>query len=194
MQQKHLLKNGILRQFDKTEEIISAYLNESSMFSYKEYFNLNTAPGDSLVKLLRSEVIDDASNNKSNFLINEKIGVRITYQVLEDTDDLVMGFNLYNQMDVHVLSSHQNIEEKVKNYKPGKYEVVVWLPENFMAEGIHYCGVAAMSYRPFTVHFHDLKTFSFNVVDIQNGETVRGNYTGEFPGVIRPKLNWTNIN
>jgi lipopolysaccharide transport system ATP-binding protein len=95
-------------------------------------------------------------------------------------------------MDVHILSSHDTLNQN-KTYTPGIYKATVWLPENFLTEGMHYCGVAVMSYKPFTVHFHDVAKIGFNISDRQNGETVRGNYTGVFPGVIRPKLNWDKI-
>ncbi|PZR26559.1 MAG: hypothetical protein DI538_26380 [Azospira oryzae] len=103
-----------------------------------------------------------------------------------------MGFNLYNQMDTHILSSHANASVDFF-YKKGRYSTIVWIPANFLAEGVHCCGVDAMSYKPFQVHFHDIKKFNFNVVDGVDQGSVRGEYAGVFPGVIRPQLNWEEV-
>ena len=186
------LKNGNLLDFGNTEKIITNYLNYENILTSKTQYSSVDAPGSETVILLETHVVNENFNNKSDFFINEKIGIKITVQVLQQTDDLVFGLNLYNYKEVHILSSHQ--KNGNAKYEKGIYQTTVWFPSNILAEGIHYCGVAAMSYRGiFRVHFHDINKFKFNVVDIQDQYTARGNYTGEFPGVIRPVLNWEEI-
>jgi lipopolysaccharide transport system ATP-binding protein len=187
------MKQGQVIGSGTTDAIIQQYIGaETSITSRINYEDLASAPGNEMVKLLNAEMVDGFYTNKLNFKIDELVGVRFTFQVLKATDDLVCGFNLYNQLDVHILSSHDTLNNG-KKYKPGIYSSTVWMPQNFLTEGLHYCGVAAMSYKPFTVHFHDVGRIGFNIADKQSGETVRGDYTGVFPGVVRPKLNWDII-
>ena len=187
------LKNGQVAGIGSTETIIQQYIGaETSISSSFDFVNTGRIPGTSTVRLLEAQVLTDEFLNKLNFQIDEKIGVKFTFEVLESSDDLVCGFNLYNQQDVHILSSHDTLNAHQK-YNPGVYHTTVWLPANFLSEGIHYCGIAIMSYRPFKVHFHDIGNIGFNVSDKQTGETVRGQYAGVFPGVIRPMLTWGKI-
>jgi lipopolysaccharide transport system ATP-binding protein len=187
-----LLKNGQLIEHAISEKTISTYLTVETKLQSTITYLRNEAPGDDVVILLISEAVDFKKTNKANYLIYEKMGVRIVFEVKKYTNDLIIGLNLYNQKDVHILSSHQT--RKFKEYTAGIYEVIVWFPENFLAEGIHYCGIAAMSYKPFEVHFHDIKKFSFNVSDDQNQLSARFDYTGEFPGIVRPILEWDLVN
>jgi lipopolysaccharide transport system ATP-binding protein len=188
-----LMQNGKIVTMGKTEDVVTKYLSQERFLSSSKIYDRTTGPGSEVVVLLSSEVIDADLRNKSNFLINEKIGIKIEFEVLLPTNDLVLGFNLYSQRDVHILSSHQ--KNRKPQYAAGIYKTVVWLPANFLSEGIHYCGVAAMSYSAiYTVHFHDINQFVFNVSDVQSAATARGeNYTGEFPGIIRPILEWDDV-
>ncbi len=187
-----LLNSGLIRSRGLSEDVIKDYLNnEAKLSSCIEYADTAVAPGNNLVRLLRSEVVDSDSVNQINFKISDKIGIKMTFCVLQETSDLIMGFNLFNQSDVHILSSHDTVNT-TKKYQKGIYSTVVWLPANLLSEGTHYCGIAAMSYKPFTVHFHDINKFVFNVQDlqIQTGDSSRGIYTGHIPGAVRPKLTW----
>jgi lipopolysaccharide transport system ATP-binding protein len=44
---------------------------------------------------------------------------------------------------------------------------------------------------PVHVHFHEQEALAFEVVETGEGASVRGDYQGQYPGVIRPMLNWT---
>ena len=66
----------------------------------------------------------------------------------------------------------------------------VFLPGNFLAEGLHMVVVAIMSYNPFTIHFNEPEAISFVTVDSFSETSVRGTYGGRFPGIIRPLLKW----
>jgi lipopolysaccharide transport system ATP-binding protein len=186
------LKNGSLEYQGLTDDVIQKYIGSETKIVSELSYDLHKSPGDELVRLREAQVINENFQSKLNFRIDEKVGINFKFEVLKETNDLISGFNLYNQLDVHILSSHDTLNTG-KIFTPGIYSVTVWLPQNFLTEGVHYCGVAAMSYKPFTVHFHDVAKIGFNISDMQSGETVRGNYTGTFPGVIRPKLIWDKI-
>lgn len=188
-----LLDKGKMMCFGVSEDIISTYIkNENNLLSYIEY-DIKNAPGNELVKLIKAEVIDSNFISKTNFYINELIGVRITFKVFSYTENLACGFNLYNQHNIHILTSHDTVNSE-KIYAPGTYKTIVWLPKNLLSEGLHYCGIAAMSYSPFTVHFHDINKFAFNITDFISDSEIRNQYTGELPGVVRPFLQWDKIN
>ena len=187
-----LMKNGNVTEYGDTHAVINNYLSVEMNLESSIYYRRELAPSSETVRLLSCEVIDRNHTNKANFIINEEVGIKIKFQILIATDDVIIGFNLYNNQDIHILSSHNN--KVSKEFQAGSYSTVVWLPKNFLSEGTHYCGIAAMSYSPvFRVHFHDIKKFLFVINDINDISTARGDYSGEFPGIIRPILNWSNI-
>ncbi len=187
------LKNGEFVNFGPTSVIIEQYLNEeSSATNEKNYFASDTIKGNEIVKLIQVKVIDELNFTRYNFSVDEKIGLIVKFQVLEETSDLICGINVFNNMDVHLFSSHDTVNYK-KVYSPGIYEVKVYIPENLFNEGVHYCGIAFMSYYPFTIHLNDVGSIGFNIIDKQDGSTNRGFYTNTIPGALRPSLNWVKI-
>jgi lipopolysaccharide transport system ATP-binding protein len=187
------LKNGLVVSSGATDKIITEYLKTQNSSSFSVEYNASDAPSSNIVRLISAKVINENGEGKFNFNIDENIGVEIVFEVLQQTNDLVCGFNLYNEKDIHVLSSH-DVANNGYGFNKGIFSSSVWIPKNFLAEGTHYCSVALMSYKPFTVHFNDLGKIGFNIIDKQNGKTVRGEYTGIFPGIIRPLLKWNSIN
>lgn len=188
-----VLEHGKVVYTGEIEEVISEYLNLDNNLTSKKIYNNIEAPSSEIVRLLETEVINNQFINKFDYFINEKVGVKITFEILIETDDLVLGLNLYNDEEIHILSSHQ--KKQNINYKVGLYQTAVWLPNNFLSEGYHFCGIAAMSYKGiFKVHFHDINKFSFNIIDEFDENTARGiDYKGKFPGVVRPILDWDNV-
>ena len=196
---KSLCTRGIVLEHGKVvfegeiKEAISEYLNLESHVTSKKIYNNFEAPSSEIIRLLETEVINNLFENKSDYFIIEKVGIRIKFEVLIETSDLVLGINLYNNEEIHILSSHQKNQNI--NYKVGVYQAIVWFPNDFLSEGYHFCGIAAMSYKGFfRVHFHDVNKFSFNIIDEFIENTARGGeYKGKFPGVVRPILDWDNV-
>ena len=188
-----VLEHGNIVFAGETEDAIEEYLNFDNDVSSKKKYNKSDAPSSEIIRLLETEVISESFENKSDYFISESVGIRIKFEILIATDDLVLGLNLYNNEEVHILSSHQ--KDQNLNYDVGIYQTIVWFPNNFLSEGIHFCGVAAMSYKGiFTVHFHDINKFCFNIIDEISIDTARGmKYKGKLPGIVRPILNWDDI-
>lgn len=188
-----VLEHGNIVFAGETEDAIEEYLNFDNDVSSIKKYNKSDAPSSEIIRLLETEVISESFENKSDYFISESVGIRIKFEILIATDDLVLGLNLYNNEEVHILSSHQ--KDQNLNYDVGIYQTIVWFPNNFLSEGIHFCGVAAMSYKGiFRVHFHDINKFCFNIIDEISIDTARGmKYKGKLPGIVRPILNWDDI-
>lgn len=185
-----LMKNGQISASGSTDMVIQSYLQDEAKLNPSITYSAD-APGNEIVQLVRAEVIDADGSVRGSFAADEEIGVRLEVKVQASTDDMVFGFNLYNQSGVHILTSH-NHEQKKMSFSTGSYETTVWIPKNFLAEGIHTCGVAAMTYSPFSAIFHDVGKIGFNVSN-KEGDLVRGDYGGVLPGLVRPKLSWSEI-
>jgi lipopolysaccharide transport system ATP-binding protein len=47
------------------------------------------------------------------------------------------------------------------------------------------------TYNPTVVHAGEQDAVAFQVADRSTGDGVRGEYVGDWPGVVRPMLRWT---
>jgi lipopolysaccharide transport system ATP-binding protein len=91
------------------------------------------------------------------------------------------------------LSSHDKNSRTLQTpLSIGIHTSAITIPGNFLAESGYSCSFAIMRYNPFHVEFHEKDIVGFNVIDEIGENTVRGSYSGGFPGIVRPLLNWKN--
>lgn len=184
------LKNGAVELKGSIDHVINEYMaSEIKTTSFKSWLPAE-APGNDNVKLISARVINQTSEESFNIDIRQKVGLEIVFEVLKESNNYIAGINLYDKNDLHILSSHNYLDYK-KVYSKGLHKSIAWVPGNFLSEGTYKASVAVMSYEPFIVHFHPLDAVSFNVFDVLEGDSVRGNYGGVFPGIVRPKLEWS---
>jgi lipopolysaccharide transport system ATP-binding protein len=74
--------------------------------------------------------------------------------------------------------------------RPGVVRAVCHIPGNFLAEGRVVVTAVVSTYNPTMVHASEPEAVAFVVVDRSEGDGVRGVFTSEFPGVVRPMLGW----
>lgn len=183
------LQNGSISDYGECTQVVEKYISTELKLASIIRFKEKLAPGNKKCKLISAQLISVQGENKNIFYIDEKIGLRIELEITEETNNMLMGFNLHNYANIHILSSHARVHHGIY-YSPGLYVTTLWIPANFLAEGVHKCSLASMSYNPFEVHFHVKEIIGFTVVEKMDGNTVRGQYSGHFPGVVRPELEW----
>jgi lipopolysaccharide transport system ATP-binding protein len=64
------------------------------------------------------------------------------------------------------------------------------IPGNYLAEGGVFVTAAVTSLNPTEVHAVEYDAVAFHVMDPSEGDGVRGEWAGDFPGVVRPMLDW----
>ncbi|MGH2665074.1 ABC transporter ATP-binding protein [Flavobacterium sp.] len=193
---KSLCTKGVVLEHGKVvfsggvDEAIDEYFRNADQTAGREWQKEN-APGCDFFKLLKVNVINSDEEVSLNHLISNEIKVEFTYEILKENQLFTHGFNLFNSHNIHIFSSHdKNSETLATPLKKGIHKKTISIPGNFLAEGGYTCSFAIMRYNPFHVEFQVRETVSFNVIDEVNTNTVRGNYSGHFPGVIRPQLKW----
>ena len=67
------------------------------------------------------------------------------------------------------------------------------MPGNFLSEGTLVVDAAISTMDPVTVHAHEREAVAFQVIDSIDGDSMRGDYGGSIPGVVRPQLDWQTI-
>ena len=186
------LKNGGLTNDGETNSVIGAYLHEQSQTgAEKSWKDLEKSPGNEFVKLRRVRVCDEAGEMVSTVDIRHRVGIEITYEVLQDEKVLMPSFHLYNEQGICLFVSF-DLDENWR-YRPrprGTYTSTAWIPANFLAEGGMFVTVVGATFEPLNVHFVERDVVAFNVVDRLDGDSARGDYAETMPGVVRPILNW----
>ena len=64
------------------------------------------------------------------------------------------------------------------------------IPGNLLAEGRAIVTVAVSTFNPPIAHAIERDAIAFHVVDRSEGDGARGDSTNEWPGVVRPALEW----
>ncbi|MBE9242839.1 polysaccharide ABC transporter ATP-binding protein [Synechocystis salina] len=188
------MKNGSIYCYENTRESISKYIGLSFVNKNTKAWTLSHVHENKAVYFLRAIVHNKDQLIKSDFTVSEKIGITFEYQVMQEGMILTHGCNLFNEQGINILNSHDVVSDiRLKKRIPGNYTATVWIPENFLAEGIVTVGLAVLTQEPFIVHAHEQEVLLFKVTDPITGESARGNYVGDFPGVVRPILKWETL-
>ncbi|HTE24085.1 ABC transporter ATP-binding protein [Flavitalea sp.] len=186
-----LLKNGTVQTYGRTDKVVNHYLQSDFGSTGAKKWDLANAPGDDVVRLLEVFAHGPDLEKEDNLDITQPVGITMKYMVLKDGAVFTHGINLFNNQGVNILNSH-DITSEIRVHKRNRdtYTSTVWLPGNFLSEGVIIVGVAIFTQEPFYIHFQELDAIAFNVFDKINGDSARGNYAGGFPGIVRPILTW----
>ena len=76
---------------------------------------------------------------------------------------------------------------------PGDYVATAWIPGNLLNEGLVSVAGRHLLVRRAEFHHHAgcIDAVSFHVQDPGEGDSARGDFTGQWKGVVRPLLEWT---
>lgn len=192
---KSLCTKGIVMEHGRVvfqgniDDCIDEYLKESNSSASKKWED--NYPGSDFIRLHKAEVLNSNEEVALNHIISNAVRIRFTYEILAENQLFTHGFNLFNNQNIHILSSHDKDSDTLsKPLSKGMHTKTITIPSNFLTEGGYSCSFAIMRYSPFHVEFHEMDVVGFNIIDEMGENTARGNYSGRFPGIVRPLLKW----
>ncbi len=118
------------------------------------------------------------------------VAIEMQYDVLESGHALVPTFQFFNKQGTCLFVS-ANPMPASRPATPGRYTSTCWIPANFFAEGTVLVTAIISSGEPAVVHVFEYHAVAFEVKDSSPARALKAGYTGEYPGVIRPLLEWT---
>lgn len=188
-----LLEKGAVVMDGEAAKVVSHYMSaESGTYSHRRYVNSENRPGDDYVRLHEICVVDESGNNKETYDLTQKVGVRITYEILKKGKRLYPNFHFFTGDGVYLFVS-SDVQLQLIDCEPGLYESIVWIPGNFLNEETYFVGVAITSMDPIKVHFYEMDAVAFRMIDDSDFNATRGMYHNNIPGVIRPLLSWDHV-
>ena len=184
-----VLQNGLINFNGDVDSAIDNYLMTSNNIASRTWGELNK-PGADFINLIEAKVMNEMDEIALNHSISKDVKIQFTYEITKDNELFTHGFNLFNNHNIHILSSHDKDSETLrKPLMKGIYSKTITIPKNFLSEGGYNCSFAIMRYNPFHVEFHEMEVVGFNVIDNLDNN-IRGGYSGKLPGIVRPLLNW----
>ena len=187
-----LIQQGKVKDIGKTQTIIHQYLEKNTQSKAQHTWKaLDQAPGNHIAKITQVTIHDQHLEVKDQFDVTTSIGITISYQVLKAGYTFTHGCKLYNEEGINILNSHDVVSPvRLQPRQTGRYQATMWIPPNLLNEGMIRVGIALFEVSPFQLYCQEDHIVAFQVTDVISGNSARGSYTGDFPGVVRPLLQW----
>jgi len=188
-----LLEEGRLTFDGPSHEAVSRYLGGVLLGTAdRQWPDPARAPGNELARLRRARVTSEDGAAAEAVDIRKPVILEMVYDVLRPGYVLQPNFHLYNDDNVCVFVTADRDPAWWRKSRPrGRFTSRARIPGNFLAEGRFSVSVALSTPDPVVIHFVEREGLVFQVIDSQEGDSVRGDYTGQMPGVVRPDLQWT---
>jgi lipopolysaccharide transport system ATP-binding protein len=189
-----LLDGGRVIAHGPSPDVVRSYLEaDVGQTSHRSWNESRTAPGDEVARLRSIRVHQQGSPDGDTVQITQPIDVEVEY-ASTSPGHLRPSVNLhfFNDQNIclFVTNDFNNVEWSRRARRSEFVQATCHIPANFLAEGRVTVTVAVSSYNPLVVHAIERDAVAFHVVDRSEGSGVRGPYVNEWPGVVRPMLEW----
>jgi lipopolysaccharide transport system ATP-binding protein len=175
-------------------EAVMRYLGTegSENLGGKVWNDERTAPSGSHARLLGVRICSELAETLHSVDIRRSFGIEATWEVTRDGLSMAPHFLITNQENQRVfVTIDLDPNWRGKDRPKGKYMSTAWVPGNLMAEGIFYVTVHILGHQDQSLQLSVHSALSFQVVDTLDGDSARGDYGKDFPGIVRPLLKWT---
>ena len=188
-----LLHEGRILKDGTPLEVATAYLGTAGNEpGAREWGEPESAPGDAVARLKSVRILDAEGAVTDSVDIRQTFFVEVQYWNRVGAARLTAILHFSNQEGTCLFASNDfnNREWWSAPRRAGLVTARCKIPGNLLAEGRHFVLVALGTYNPNTVHAVVRDAVSVLVVDRSQGDGVRGDYDGEWPGLLRPMLEW----
>ena len=188
-----LLDHGRLVELGRASDVVHAYMRTGASSATERIWSEWDAPGDDVAKLRAIRLLPHRVDGIDEFDIREPIDIEVEYSTSGRASTRpLLNVDAYNEEDVCVFSLTDQTSQGWRKLptKSGIIRSTCRLPGNFLAEGRLSLNVAVVTYNPLVGHAVELNAVSFRVVDRSDGDGAKGMAAGDWPGVVRPLLDW----
>lgn len=187
-----LLEEGRILHDGPAHEVVKTYLNSGfGTSASREWPDPSKAPGGDVARLRAVRVKTEDGRISDALDIRRPFILEMDYEVLKSGYVLYPNYNLVSDSGELIFVTKDLDPAWKRRPRPaGYYRSRVEVPGNFMTEGTIFVSCYCMTYSPDIIQFGAPEAVAFHVIDSQDGDSARGDYTGTFPGAIRPLLPW----
>ncbi len=176
------------------QKVVAAYLHGGGgSWSRREWTGLDEAPGDDTVRLRAVRITDAWGSLAETIDVRSGLAVEMEYEVLRQDRPFVPSITIRNEQGLDVFETFDlDSHWRGVSRPPGRYVGAAWIPGNFLPEGTFYVSPGCFRQQPFHVHFFEPQAAAFHLIDRVEGNSARGDFSGQMRGIVRPLLKWTN--
>ena len=190
-----LLEKGSVALDGPSNEIVAEYLQTVSGSSSERIWpDLESAPGDDLVRLRSVRVVGEDGEIVHGADVRRPAGIEIAFTILRaDGVPVFPKLKVYDTRRNVVFNAMDTSPSWRESSPTGDYTSTAWIPGNLLNEGLISVDVGICSIGPVKLHPHAgcLDAVSFHVQDPGEGDSAKGHFMGQWKGVVRPLLDWT---
>jgi homopolymeric O-antigen transport system ATP-binding protein len=178
-----LLNKGVVQAVDSPHAIADIYFSSGPSRAADSLSFASDAerPGDDVARLSSARIHDSDFRSVHDIDRGEEIGVEMTFEVRKAGYRLMPIFHVFRKDQCAFASfpPQNNVAAA------GIHRSTLWIPRNFLNDGVYVVGVALMSLDPTFVHFYLPDALRFHVSEEKPQDYLIG-----VPGVVRPTLHW----
>ena len=188
-----LLRDGSVFKDGLPHHVASTYSNSvANVTGVREWLDPTKAPRGDVTRLRAVRVRTDDGRITDSVDIRQPIGIEMEFEVLKPGYVLMPALHFYNEEGIRVFPSHDVDPAWRKRPRPkGCYRSTVWIPGNFLSEGVLSVTASIDALNPLNHQFYEDNILSFHVLDSCDGESARGDWGGALEGAVRPLLKWS---
>lgn len=179
-----LLQNGKIKHYGNIQDVANLYLKNSS----HQHFQIKFEPQpNQLVSPIKAWIETKKGEAQKDYYLEDAIILAMIFSIKqEETYEYLAGFHVYNHEGILVCPATYKVCS-MNDSSVGEHSLKCTLPPFLLNTGLYYVTIAVSSWQPsYQLHFKKEQVLSFVINEnIQQREL---NYNGEYPGIIRPKL------
>ncbi len=188
-----LLEEGRIAKDGSPEQVISHYLTSGyGTMASRVWLDPQKAPGSNIARLRAVRIRSDNGQIVDSLDIRHPFSVEMEYEVLEGGMVLMPIFAFTNEDGYRIFTS-VDLDAAWRGVpRPaGCFVSTAHIPGNLLAEGMIFVTCTLLTTNPDRVQFMERSAVAFQIIDSMEGDSARGDYAKNFPGIIRPMLKWT---
>lgn len=186
-----LLDHGRVVFDGKTLEAIRQYSElRGGGRQYREWSEAE-APGDEVALLRTVQILRPSGPASGPLDVREPIGVRLHYSVQKSGRKITPSVHLFDSGGNWIFAALDIDPQWHDRPRPeGNYVTTAWIPGNLLNESDYAISVSIATLNPLRQHCFEHDCVGFTVFDSMEGDTARGVFPSDMPGMIRPMLRW----
>jgi lipopolysaccharide transport system ATP-binding protein len=188
-----LLDDGKISVDGPSHQVVGAYLNSGlGTMAAREWHDPAKAPGGDIARLHAVRVRAKDGKVADAVDIRDPVSIEMEYEVIKGGHILLPKFHFITEEGVYAFGAQDLDPIWRRRPRPaGRYVSTVWVPGNFLSEGMMFVDAYLSTIDPFIHQFGEDGIVAFQVFDSLDGDSARGDYAGHMGGAVRPLLNWS---
>jgi lipopolysaccharide transport system ATP-binding protein len=175
-----LFKNGEIEFYGHVYETVSKYLGSAKMGST---FLKNSSTSEK-INLLKLEII---THRADRININDEIELSMIVRFNQPQNNVHPVIRIKAENGVLVFTSTNHFDNNISDFEIGQYVLKCIIPNHIFNSLTYYLDFIMIKDARYSIAEYE-NIFSFDVFD--DGST-RGDYVGEWKGIVRPLCKWT---